>query len=60
MITHNGITLDDSERQPCEIWCRVVGYFRPIDSYNIGKRAEFNERIPFKQPSMEVLDAQEA
>ena len=37
----------ESERQPCEVWTRVMGYFRPISEYNIGKISEFNERIVF-------------
>jgi glucan biosynthesis protein len=32
---------------PCEIYSRVVGYFRPVDQYNPGKRAEFNERLEY-------------
>lgn len=43
------ITLKDSERQPCEIWTRVMGYFRPVDAFNIGKRAEYDERVCFSQ-----------
>lgn len=27
-----------------EIYSRVVGYYRPYDKYNIGKKMEFNER----------------
>ena len=41
------IVLTDDERQPCEIWSRVMGYHRPISQWNIGKRAEFYERRPF-------------
>ena len=44
------IQLDDSERQPVECWTRVMGYFRPISSYNIGKRGEFAARKYFKVP----------
>lgn len=29
---------------PCEIWSRVVGYYRPTSSWNEGKRQEFEER----------------
>jgi len=29
---------------PCEVYSRVVGYFRPVQSWNIGKQQEFNER----------------
>lgn len=41
------IQLDDSERQPCEIWTRVMGYHRPVASFNTGKKAEFKERCYF-------------
>lgn len=43
------IKLDDEERQPVECWTRVMGYFRPVSGYNIGKRAEFEERKWFKE-----------
>lgn len=38
------IQLDDSERTRCEVWTRVMGYHRPVSSFNIGKQGEFNER----------------
>ena len=41
------IQLKDSERQPCEVWTRVMGYFRPVESFNIGKKGEFYERKCF-------------
>lgn len=43
-------TVDDSERQECENWTRIMGYFRPISDYNPGKRSEFDERVWFKIP----------
>lgn len=43
------ITLDDAERQPCEIWTRVMGYHRPVSSFNIGKKGEFHERKYFSE-----------
>jgi len=30
-----------------EIWSRVVGYHRPIQSWNVGKQSEFKERKAF-------------
>ena len=33
--------LKDIERQPCEIWSRVMGYFRPLSEFNKGKRQNF-------------------
>lgn len=41
--------LEDEERQPCEMWTRVMGYFRPVDAFNIGKKQEFRERKYFSQ-----------
>jgi len=32
----------------CEVYSRVVGYLRPVDSYNIGKQEEFRTRKTFK------------
>jgi Anaerobic ribonucleoside-triphosphate reductase len=39
--------LDDAERQPCEVWTRVMGYHRPAASFNTGKKGEFEERTYF-------------
>ena len=41
------LLLSDDERQPCEIWTRVMGYHRPVSSFNKGKRSEFAERTSF-------------
>lgn len=41
-------TLKDEERQRCEVWTRVMGYYRPVASFNIGKRGEHRERIFFQ------------
>ncbi|SDA71804.1 MULTISPECIES: anaerobic ribonucleoside-triphosphate reductase [unclassified Janthinobacterium] len=48
------ITLPDSERQRCEIWTRVMGYHRPVASFNIGKQGEFHERRYFTQASAKL------
>jgi hypothetical protein len=40
----DAITLTDDERQRCEVWTRVMGYHRPVASFNIGKRGEHGER----------------
>ena len=44
-----GIPLIDEEREPCEIWTRVMGYHRPVSSFNIGKKGEHNERVFFEE-----------
>jgi hypothetical protein len=43
------IELADDERQRCEIWTRVMGYHRPVASFNIGKQGEFHERRYFDE-----------
>ncbi|MGV7207207.1 anaerobic ribonucleoside-triphosphate reductase [Oxalobacteraceae bacterium A2-2] len=43
------IVLEDAERQPCEIWTRVMGYHRPVSSFNIGKQGEYRERRFFRE-----------
>lgn len=43
------ITLTDDERQKCEIWTRVMGYFRPVSEFNIGKKSEYAERMCFSE-----------
>ena len=43
------INLDDSERQRCEVWTRVMGYHRPVASFNIGKKGEHFERRFFEE-----------
>jgi hypothetical protein len=50
------IEIPDSERQPTEIYSRVMGYYRPITidaykttEYNIGKVQEHKDRKWFKE-----------
>ena len=43
------VKLADSERQPCEIWTRVMGYHRPVSEFNKGKKEEFYERKCFTE-----------
>ena len=38
------VVLKDSERQKCEVWTRVMGYHRPVQSFNKGKVGDVIER----------------
>jgi anaerobic ribonucleoside-triphosphate reductase len=49
-LTRPAVTLSDDERQRCEVWTRVMGYHRPVASFNIGKQGEFRERQYFVAP----------
>lgn len=48
----SNIVLKDEERQPCEVWTRVMGYFRPVSGFNKGKKSEFTERVWFDESKM--------
>jgi len=41
------VKLNNQDRQKCEIWTRVMGYHRPVSSFNPGKKAEHKEREHF-------------
>lgn len=38
-----------NDRQECEIFTRVMGYFRPFSFFNIGKKQEFKDRVWFTE-----------
>ena len=50
METANEIVLNNEERQKCEVWTRVMGYHRPVASFNRGKQGEYRERTCFDEP----------
>lgn len=35
------------KKVPCEVYSRVVGYFRPVQNWNLGKREEFKDRVAY-------------
>lgn len=45
--------LPDSERQPCEVWSRVMGYHRPVSAWNAGKQQEHRDRQLFRERNAE-------
>ena len=54
------IALRDDERQPCEVWTRVMGYHRPVSSFNRGKKGEHNERRFFSEARAALGEARAA
>ncbi|PID70239.1 ribonucleoside-triphosphate reductase [bacterium DOLZORAL124_38_8] len=40
---------DNSKRQKCEIWTRVMGYHRPVSHFNTGKKSEHFSRQHFEE-----------
>ena len=33
---------------PCEVYSRIVGYLRPVQNWNDGKRQEFKDRLVYR------------
>ena len=40
----------EGKTRSCEIWTRVMGYYRPKSAFNIGKQGEYDERTCFCEP----------
>ena len=38
-------------RTKCTVYTRVMGYHRPVETFNSGKQGEFKERVHFIEPS---------
>jgi anaerobic ribonucleoside-triphosphate reductase len=38
-----------NRRTKCIVYTRVMGYYRPVESFNIGKKGEHKERKFFTQ-----------
>ncbi|MFC1607388.1 anaerobic ribonucleoside-triphosphate reductase [Candidatus Latescibacterota bacterium] len=49
IVDNRTITLQDEERQTCEVWTRVMGYYRPVSEFNIGKKSEHADRFYFSE-----------
>lgn len=39
-------------KQPCEVYSRIVGYYRPVGQWNNGKQQEFSQRKVYKVPKI--------
>ena len=37
------------ERSKCSVYTRVMGYHRPVETFNVGKQGEFAERLHFEE-----------
>lgn len=52
VVGNQTITITDEERQECEVWTRVMGYYRPVSEFNIGKKSEHAERTYFAEQKL--------
>lgn len=37
------------DKIPCEVYSRVVGYYRPVSQWNKAQQEQFRERMAFNQ-----------
>jgi ribonucleoside-triphosphate reductase len=42
------------DEQACEVYSRVVGYLRPVQQWNKGKRSEYDQRETFEREDAAV------
>lgn len=42
--------MSEKKLIPCEVYSRIVGYFRPIRNWNKGKQREFADRKVYRLP----------
>jgi len=42
------------KRQKCIVYTRVMGYHRPVESFNIGKKGEHQERKFFLERTSQI------
>ncbi len=60
-ITEENMTREEilekfkDKRTKCTVYTRVMGYHRPVESFNIGKKGEHKERKHFKENPTVIL-----
>lgn len=43
------LAANEVSRTKCLVYTRVMGYHRPVESFNIGKKGEHKERVHFTE-----------
>jgi anaerobic ribonucleoside-triphosphate reductase len=51
MTENDIIKANEVKRTKCTVYTRVMGYHRPVETFNIGKQGEFAERTHFQECS---------
>jgi anaerobic ribonucleoside-triphosphate reductase len=49
LVEENPLDQFASKRQKCLVFTRVMGYHRPVESFNLGKKGEHKQRAHFKE-----------
>ena len=45
----NEFVLPNHLRTKCLVYTRVMGYHRPVESFNLGKQGEHKQRVQFQE-----------
>jgi anaerobic ribonucleoside-triphosphate reductase len=51
MSRENLLKRLEEKRTRCMVYTRVMGYHRPVESFNVGKIGEHKERVKFVEQS---------
>lgn len=43
--------INSVEGTECDVYARIVGYYRSVKNFNVGKKSEFKDRVMFDQPN---------
>ena len=54
MSKNEALSLHADKRQKCTVYTRVMGYHRPVESFNIGKKGEHQERKFFLERTSQI------
>ena len=47
MSRNEALSKHSEKRQKCIVYTRVMGYHRPVESFNVGKTGEHKQRKQF-------------
>lgn len=47
-IARTRAEMDSARGTECEVYARIVGYYRSVHNWNAGKRAEYSKRAMFR------------
>jgi glucan biosynthesis protein len=47
-VDNGGNIMAECGKQ-CEVYSRIVGYFRPVQNWNAGKQEEFKDRLEYSE-----------
>jgi hypothetical protein len=47
--TKDELVIPNHLRTRCLVYTRVMGYHRPVESFNLGKQGEHRQRVQFQE-----------